>query len=97
MIVFQGRSLAFVRTLKGLPAKYPSATEAYVGQAEVRYADDDPPVGAVTWYETARHGNCALVVGPHQVLALNSVGVPVIIGMRVSWLGEYLGWTETIR
>lgn len=89
----RGRSLYWLRTLLGLPAQFASAADAARGSGPLY--DSDPPRGAVVWFATVPHGNCALSLGEGRVLALTG-GYPVICPLKNVWLGEFLGWTVTI-
>jgi len=90
---YQGRSLAWLRTLLGLPPVYPSARAASKNSGVLETTT--PPLGAVVWYESM-HGNCALSLGEGQVLALDRAGDTKITSRMDPELGKYLGWTPTI-
>ena len=70
----RGRSLYWLRTLLGQPARFVSAAEAAENSGPRSMTG--PPLGAVVWYEAEPYGNCALSLGDGLVLALNSRGIP---------------------
>ena len=91
---YRGRSLYWLRTLLGQPARFPTAAEAAENSGPRSMTG--PPLGAVVWYETEPYGNCALSLGDGLVLALNSGGYPVFRTVESPRLGTFIGWTKTI-
>ena len=92
---YQGRSLAWIRTLLGYPAKYASARAAFEDTLRLDRmgpTDMSPPVGSLAWFDTGEHGDVALVVGRYIVLRLSHNGVPEVVRLG-SQRDRYLGWS----
>lgn len=92
--VWRGRSLSFIRQVRGLDAKYGTARQAM--QASNIIGDDDPPVGAFCWYHHEPYDNITLALGHFQVLAVSLTGEPILTGIRAPYLGLYAGWSRNI-
>lgn len=92
---YAGRALGYVRMLKNLPGKYGDARDAYAAQTDVN-KEDPPGIGAVCWYATLPHGNCAMSVGDGKVVTVTNHGTVVLRPVTDPSLGRYLGWTRTI-
>jgi len=88
---YRGRSLAYVRTLLGCPARWASA-EAAAAALTVHMRRGYPMVlGAVCFYEMEPWGDIGLYVGAGEVLRVIH-GQPELINVTRDM--DYIGWVS---
>ena len=87
-----GRSLAFVRSVKGWGPRFMSAARA----REACEVIEGPPkvTGSIVWFVGGHFGDVAIYLGDGNILAVAPNGKPFVCPLsRYSDLRGYLGWS----
>lgn len=91
-----GRSLAFVRQVKGWHEHYPSA---HTARTQSVVNSGVPPIGTVVWFRGGQFGDCALSLGDGRIVGISPQGLPyctTVGAYENRHRTEYLGWSDEL-
>lgn len=96
-----GWCLVFVRSCFNVPAKYPSAIEAW-SHAKYKHTGGVPPKGAPVFWRVGKFGHIAISDGggyvySTDILRRGKVDRVPITYVTSHWKATYLGWTEDVN
>lgn len=101
--VWRNLCLKRVRTLLGIPAKYPSAIIAWTHVARAdRHPGKQPPRGVPVFWRGGKYGHVALSDGGGWCFSTDIKRRGRLDRVRIDlvtqrWGYDYLGWTETLN
>jgi hypothetical protein len=96
-----GYCLMWVRTMLGIPVKYPSAIKAWEGAAD-KHTSGNPPEGVPVFWRGGNFGHVALSAGGGKVYSTDirrrgKVDLVPITEIRDRWGYTYLGWATDLN
>lgn len=95
---WEGWCLQFVRTMYGVPARYPSAKAAWEAVPAGARGRGAAPPGAIFFWAVGQHGHCGIALGNEFVVSTDLVrkgkpdAHPIALAQK-RWGARALGWT----
>lgn len=99
---WEGLCLQFVRTVWGVPARFPSAVEHWNHVPARKRHQEAAPAGAILHWRVGKFGHAAVSLGNGFCVSTDLVrrgkpdACPTALVAR-KWGAEYLGWTEWLN